>query len=154
MLPNKRTRQHCEMERWRRLRIRLTYSELLVQQRFPVGWHLSSGSGRGLALGMRVRRKQLRTLDHRLFPVIVKPIFTGLEAGNDRVPCLRGMLGCMLARRTIAASDVSALRAPAEMKPPTFGRSQAFHTPGAARFRSGIDSALISLHLDLSSLST
>jgi hypothetical protein len=75
--------------------------------------------------------------------VIVEPILTRLEAGNDRMPCRRRMLGCMLARRTVAASDVPALRTPAEMKPPTSRRRQAFHTPIAAWFRSGVDSALI-----------
>jgi len=64
------------------------------------------------------------------------------------------MLGCVLARRTVAASDVPALRAPAEMKPPTFRRCQAFHTPVAARLRSGVDSAPTFLHFDLSSLLT
>jgi hypothetical protein len=49
---------------------------------------------------------------------------------------------------------VPALRAPAEMKPPTFRRRQAFHAPIAARLRSVVDSALISLHFDLSSLLT
>ena len=91
-----------------------------------------------------MRRKQPHTLDHRPLLVIVEPILAGLEAGNDRMPRCRGMLGCMLARRTVAASDVPALRAPAEMKPPTFRRRQAFPTPIAAWLRSGVDSALIS----------
>src|SRR5208283_2267084 len=56
----------------------------------------------------------------------------------------------MLARRTVAATDVPALRTPAEMKPPAFGRRQAFHTSVATWFRSGVDSALILLHRDLS----
>ena len=67
-----------------------------------------------------MRRKQLHTLDHPLFVVIVEPILTRLEAGNDRMPCRCRMLGCMLARRTVTASDVPTLRTPAEMKPPTF----------------------------------
>jgi hypothetical protein len=69
---------------------------------------------------MRMRRKQLHTLDHPPFLVIVEPILTRLEAGNDRMPCCRRMLGRMLARRTVAATDVPTLRTPAEMKPPTF----------------------------------
>src|SRR5208282_4211362 len=56
----------------------------------------------------------------------------------------------MLARRTVAATDVPALRTSAEMKPPAFGRRQAFHTSVATWFRSGVDSALILLHRDLS----
>ena len=50
-------------------------------------------------------RKQLHTLDHPPLLVIVEPILTRLEAGNDRIPCCRRMLGRMLARRTVAATD-------------------------------------------------
>jgi hypothetical protein len=65
-------------------------------------------------------RKQLHTLDHPPLLVIVEPILTRLEAGNDRMPCCRRMLGRMLARGTVAATDVPTLRTPAEMKPPAF----------------------------------
>ena len=69
---------------------------------------------------MGMRRKQLLTLDHPLLLVIEEPILTRLEAGNDRMPCRYRMLGCMLARRTVATTDVPTLRTPAEVKPPTF----------------------------------
>jgi len=124
----------------------------LVQERFPVGWHPSCGSRCGLTFGMRVRRKQLHTLarDHALLLVIVKPILTRLEAGNDRMSCRCRMLGCMLTWRTITASDVPTLGTPTEMKPPTFRRCKAFHTSVATWFRSEIKSALILLHFDFS----
>ena len=95
---------------------------------------------------MRMRWKQLHTLDHPLLLVIVEPILTRLEAGNDRMPCRCRMLGCMLARRTVTATDVPTLRTPAEMKPPSFRRCQAFHTPNATRLRSGVDPAQILFH--------
>ena len=69
---------------------------------------------------MEMWRKQLRTLDHPPLLVIVEPILTRLEAGDDRMPGCRGMLGRMLARRTVAATDVPTLRTPTEMKPPAF----------------------------------
>ena len=71
-----------------------------------------------------MRRRQLHTLDrdHVLLFVIVEPILTRFEAGNDRMPCFRRMLGCMLAGRTVTTSDVATLRTPTEMKPPTFRR--------------------------------
>src|ERR1700752_2490652 len=47
----------------------------------------------------------------------------------------------MLTRRTVTASDVPTLRTPAEVKPPTSRRRQAFHTSVATWFGSGIDSA-------------
>jgi hypothetical protein len=121
-----------------------------VQERFPIGWHSSCGSRYGLTSRMRVRRKQFRTLDRPLRLVIVEPVLTRLEAGYDRMPCRSSMLRCMLTRRTVTASDVPTLRAPAEMKPPTFRRCQTFHTSVATWFRSKIDSAACSLHFDLS----
>ena len=59
-------------------------------------------------------------LDHPLLLIIIKPILTRLEAGNDRMPGCSRMLGRMLARRTVAATDVPAFGTSAEMKPPTF----------------------------------
>jgi len=120
----------------------------LVQQRLPVGWHPSRGSRSGLIFRMRVRGKQLHTLhrDHGLLLVIVKPILTRFEAGDDRMPCRCGMLGRMLIGRTVTASDVPTLGTPAEMKPPTFRRRQALHTPVATWLRSEVDSAVIFLH--------
>src|ERR1017187_5799982 len=99
---------------------RLPDNGQLVQERFPVGWHPSGGSRCGLTFWMRVRRKQLRTLDHPPLLVIVEPVLTGLKAGYDRMPRRRCVLGCMLTRRTVAATDVPTLRTPAEVKPPAF----------------------------------
>ena len=92
----------------------------LIQQRFPVGWHPSGWSRSGLIFRMRMRRKQLLTLDHPLLLVIEEPVLTRLKAGYDRMRCCRRMLGCMLARRTVTAPDVPTLRTPTEVKPPTF----------------------------------
>jgi hypothetical protein len=126
------------------------YNWQLVQERFPVGRHSSCGARCGLIFWMRMRRKQLHALDHSLLLVIVEPILTRLEAGNDRMPCRCRMFGCMLARRTVAATDVPTLRTPAEMKPPTFRERQAFHAPIAAWFRFGVDSAQILFHFRFS----
>jgi hypothetical protein len=41
---------------------------------------------------MRMRRKQLHTLDHPLLLVIVEPILTWLKAGYDRMSCRCRML--------------------------------------------------------------
>ena len=69
---------------------------------------------------MRVRWKQLHTFDHPLLLVIEEPILTWFEAHNDRMSGRGRMLGRMLARRAIAASDVAALRTPPKVRPPTF----------------------------------
>jgi len=122
----------------------------LIKERFPVGWYPSFRSGHGLICRMRMRRKQLHSFDHPLLLVIEEPILTRFEAGNDRMPGRGGMLGCMLARRTVAASDVPTLCAPPQMEPPTLRRRQTFHTAIAARLRSRVDSALSFFHFRLS----
>src|ERR1700733_2781983 len=99
---------------------------------------------------MGMWRKQLLTLYHLPRIVIVEPIFTGLEAGNDRMPCCRRMLGRMLARRTVAGTDVPTLRTPTEMKPPAFWGRLAFDTPIATRRRGGVDSAPFFFHFQFS----
>src|SRR5580692_12274332 len=124
----------------------LAYNGQLVQERFPVGWHPSCWSGSGLIGWMRMRRKQFHTFDHPPLLVIEEPILTRLKAGYDRMPCRRRMLGCMLIRRTVTASDVPTLRTPTQMKPPTCRRRQAFHAPVAAWFRSEINPAVTFLH--------
>jgi hypothetical protein len=53
----------------------------------------------------------------------------------------------MPTRRIVTASDVSTLRASAEMKPPTVRRRQAFHTSVITWSRSEINSVGSSLHL-------
>jgi len=95
-------------------------------------------------------RKQLHTLDHPPLLVIVEPILTWLEAGNDGMPCFRRMLGRMLARRTVAAADVPTLRTPTEMKPPASRGRQALDAPVSTRLRIGVDSALVFSHFQIS----
>lgn len=118
----------------------------LVQKRLPIVRHSSRRPGHRLTFRMRVRRSQLRACDHRPRFVIVEPILTRLEAGNDRMPRLGRVLRCMLARRTVAATDVSALRAPPQMQPPAIRRRQAFHAPIAARLCSGVNSTQALFH--------
>jgi hypothetical protein len=122
----------------------------LVQQRFPITWNSPCRSRCWLILWMRMWRKQFHTFDHPLLLVIEEPALTRFKAGYDRMPCCRRMLGCMLTRRTVTASDVPTLRTPAEMKPPTFRRRQAFYTSVATWFRSRIKSAVILLHFECS----
>ena len=99
-----------------------------------------------------MRGKQLRTRNHCALLVIEEPILAGLETGNDRMPGRSRVFGRMLARRTVAATDVPTLRTPAQMKPPTFRRRQAFDTPIATRLRSRVNSVVIFLHFEFSFL--
>src|ERR1700728_1418323 len=52
----------------------------------------------------------------------------------------------MLTRRTVTTPDMPTLRTSTEMKPPTFRRRQAFHTPIATWFRSQVNSAQSLFH--------
>ena len=61
---------------------------------------------------MRMRRQQLRPFDRLPRLVIVEPILTRLEAGDDRMPGRSCVPGRMLAWRAIAATDVPTLRTP------------------------------------------
>ena len=148
--PKCRFARPAGIDRWpniqKRFICRLPDTGQLVEERFPVGWHPSCGPRYRLTCGMRVRRKQFHTLDHPPSLVIVEPVLSWFEAGNHRMPSRRRVPGCMLTRRTVTASDVPTFRTPAEMQPPTFRRRQAFHTPVATWFRSGIKSTAISLH--------
>ena len=98
-----------------------------------------------------MRRKQLHALDHPLLLIIEEPILTWLKTGNDRMPCGRRMLGRMLARRTVAATDVPTLGTPTKMKPPTCRGRQAFYASFTTRFRSRINSVLTFFHCRFSS---
>ena len=63
------------------------------------------------------RRKRLAP-DFGARPEIPEPCLAGLEASDDRVPRRQEMLGRMLVGRTVAASDVTALRTAPQMEPP------------------------------------
>ena len=102
---------------------------------------------------MRMGWEQLRTFDHRLLLVILllvveEPILTGLEAGNDGMSSRCRMLGCMLARRTVTATDVPTLRTSAKMKPPIAG-GQTLHASGAAWRNVGVNACNLFLHVSL-----
>ena len=55
-------------------------------------------------------QKQLHTLDHPPLLVIVEPILTRLEAGNDRMPCRRRMRIMLPPPKGAAQSELLAFR--------------------------------------------
>ena len=116
-----------------------------MEPRLPIARNLSSRSGRRLIFRMPAWLGEPRARDHSLSPIVVKPGFSGLEACRDRMPCRVKMLRSMLARRVVAASDVPAFCAAAEVQPPT-PCSQALRAARAARRHIGIDSMMISFH--------
>jgi len=94
---------------------------------------------------MRFRWRQARAAEQVACAVVVEPPLPGFEAPDDRVSGLGGMLGGVLPGRAVATSDVAALGASTQVKPPT-ARRQAFGAAGAARLRCRIDTASLRLH--------
>lgn len=95
---------------------------------------------------MGVRRRQFHSFNHLRRLVIPEPVLVWLKAGYDGVPSLNSMFGAVPAGRTVTATNVSALRAAAQMQPPTI-RCEALHTTGSTWLRLWIDSRMMRLHL-------
>src|SRR5208282_2980157 len=114
--------------------------------------HPPLGPGHRLVNRMMLRRRELGTFVHFLGLVAVEPVLAGFEAADERVPGGRRMGGRVLHRRGVAAADVPALRAPAQVHPPA-ARGLALDAPGTARRHRRIDaryvahSALLSIIL-------
>jgi PPOX class probable F420-dependent enzyme len=95
----------------------------VVQVGLPVGGDAVLGAGGGLVQRVVVRRGQFRApLVQPVVGVAPEPGFLGLEALDDRVPGLLGVGAGVLGRRGVAAADVAALGAAAQVEPPAAGR--------------------------------
>src|SRR5579862_8965680 len=81
--------------------------------------HAPGRAGGRLVGGVAFRSGERGT---RLVPVLVgvgpEPLLPRLEAADHRVPRLAVMRGGVLGRRGVAAADVPALGAPAQVHPP------------------------------------
>ena len=82
-----------------------------MQLRFPVLWHAPGRSGYLLILRMPARRGQRLRFDRLLGLVAIKPLFTGLEARDDRMTRGVKMFGGVLVRRAVTTADVPAFGA-------------------------------------------
>src|SRR5215831_19541720 len=94
---------------------------------------------------MRMRRGKIRTGEELPSMVIVKPALPWLEARDNWMTRSCVMFRCMLARRIIAAADVTTFGASAKMQPPTSGR-QAFNTAGTTRPNRGVYAISLRFH--------
>jgi len=104
--------------------------------------HTALGTWDWLIDGMGGRWRQFCARDHGFFFVVVKPVLTRFEAGNDRMAARPGMLRGMLPRRAITTADVTALRAAPQVQPPP-RHGQAFHATISARFGRRVDTAAV-----------
>src|SRR2546427_8681069 len=88
-----------------------------------------------------LRWRQLRTVEVLTGRVVVEPVLVRLEAPDNRVPLGRGVVAGMLRRRGVAAADVAAMGAAAEVEPPALGR-KALHAARPAREDRRVDLVL------------
>jgi|GEM_PF-1855082 len=108
-----------------------------MQQALPVFRHAPLRTWRRLSDWMMMGRSKRGAISHAAAFKIPEPAFSRLEALDHRVPCAAVVLVGMTRRRRVAAADMTALRAAAQMKPPSL-RLLTFQASCAARLRSWI----------------
>jgi hypothetical protein len=118
---------------------------LFVKQRLPVCRHPFGRCGHRLIQRMRVRSGKLRAFEELLRTIVVKPVLARLEARDNRVTGSGAVFRCMLTWRTVAAADVSALRASAQMQPPS-AQPHTFDATCSARLGGRVDTILLGRH--------
>ena len=116
-----------------------------MQQGLPVIRHASLWARNSLCIRMPSGRLQLHSPHNLLFFVVVEPSLERFIAGYDRVAGLSGMFSCMSLGRTVTASNLSTLCAPAQMKPPS-AIGQALFTTVSTWLRASIDPSIWSIH--------
>src|SRR5215218_4710167 len=109
-----------------------------VQPPPPVWRHPSRRPGHRLLRRVGRRGHERRALQVVLVDVVPEPVLTRLEAAHHRMPGLRGVGPGVLGRRGVAAADVPALRAAAQVEPPPAGLL-ALDAAGPARPSGGVD---------------
>jgi hypothetical protein len=87
--------------------------------RLPVNGHATLWTWRRLIDRMVQRRGKVWPLIELLIGVVVEPVLTRLVRTDPLMVLLSSMPARMLRRRVVAATDVAALRAPAQVEPPT-----------------------------------
>jgi hypothetical protein len=98
----------------------------------PVAGDLPGRTGSRLAEGVVIGRGEGGAALHLVRPVVVVPVLTWLEARDEPMTCRSSVSTRVLARRRIAASDVTARGTAPEMEPPAIG-GQALDAAVAAR---------------------
>jgi hypothetical protein len=116
-----------------------------MQTGLPVFRDPSFRSGHRLVLWMPARRNKLRPTDHLLSLIAPEPAFARLKAGRDRMSCRVKMLRGMLTGRAVTTADVSALRAAAQVQPPSTG-SQTFGATWPVGLSARINAWMIGFH--------
>src|SRR5215467_13463434 len=117
-----------------------------MQMALPVPGNAAGRAGDRLIEGVLGGRGQVRAGGvHPVLRVAPEPVFAWLEALDQRVPGRGGVGAGVLRWRSVAAADVAALRAAAQMKPPS-PAGVALGTPGPAGRGRNVD-PLLCCHL-------
>src|SRR4029077_2202256 len=98
------------------------HEQPLVHVEPPVTRHARLRARHALVERMMLRRSQRRPREGILCLVVPEPVLAGLEAADDRMPRDLRVRGRVLRGRAVAAPDVAALGAPAQMDPPAAAR--------------------------------
>jgi hypothetical protein len=113
-----------------------------MQLALPVAGHSTGRPGDRLVDWVMAWPRQGRTVQD-LFPrVVPEPVLARLVTLDDGVPHRGRMVARVLGRRGVAAADVTAMRATAEVEPPTTC-CEALDAPRAAGSPRGIDRNLV-----------
>ena len=99
-----------------------------VQVRLPVQRHPSRRAGGRLTDGVVFGWGESGALIGSLIAVVVVPVLAGLEAGDQWMAAGLGVGGGVLGGGSVAAADVAALGAAAQVKPPP---RRSARTPGS-----------------------
>jgi len=90
-----------------------------VQVQLPVNRHATLGTRRRLLDRVVQRRSKIWPFVELLVGIAVEPVLAGLVRTDPLMVLLARVPGRMLRGGLVAAADVTALRAPAQMEPPT-----------------------------------
>jgi hypothetical protein len=114
-----------------------------VELALPIARHAIGRAGRRLAERVMVGGSQLGTLTVLVLVVVVEPVLTRLEAVDDRVMLRPRMLGGVLRGGLVAAADVAAMHASAQVEPPAVFGGEALDAAGPAGRDGGVDRGIL-----------
>src|SRR5690242_16113640 len=109
-----------------------------VEVTLPVPGHPTCRSGHRLVERVVMRGSEHGAVEILLGGVVPEPVLPGLEALDDRMPGVGGVVAGVLRRRRVAAPDMPAMGAAAKVEPPAV-RGQALCATRAARWSSEIE---------------
>src|ERR1700722_4672563 len=109
-----------------------------MEEGLPVRGNVALRAWCGLRRRVRARGGERGAVDVVLGAVTKEPVLARFETGDDRMAGGVVVLGRVLRRGGVAAADVSAFGASAEVEPPP-SRGQTLDASGSTRWNAGIN---------------